>query len=51
MDTIKKLFSLLFITLFGLSLTGCGISVGVYSDADKYLIGNQIYNENNRLKL
>ena len=42
---MKKLFSLLFLTLFSLSLTGCGTSIGFYSDADKYLIGNQTYSE------
>ena len=40
---MKKLLSFLLLGLFGLSLTGCGASVGYYKDADKYVAGNQDY--------
>lgn len=43
---MNKSLSLLLLGLFGLSLTSCGTSVGFYADADKYLSGNQTYNEN-----
>ena len=46
MKIMKKLFGLILATLFGLSLTSCGTSVGFYDNADKYLIGNQTYTEN-----
>ena len=43
---MKKLFILFTSILCIFGLTGCGTSVGSYADADKYLVGNQIYDEN-----
>ena len=42
---MKKTLGLFLLGLFGLSLTGCGSSIGAYADADKYLAGNQTYSE------
>ena len=42
---MKKLFISFILGLLGLSLTGCGTSVGYYSDADKYTAGNKEYND------
>ena len=43
---MKKIFGFLLLGLLSLPLFGCGTSVGIYADADKYLAGNQTYSEN-----
>ena len=43
---MNKNLALLPLCVAGLSLTSCGVSCGVYADADKYLSGNQTYSEN-----
>ena len=40
---MKKLLALGFLSLMSISLTSCGMHVGNYADADKYLAGNQTY--------
>lgn len=42
---MKKLLSTILLGFIGISLSSC-TSYGVYDDADKYLVGNQTYNEN-----
>ena len=42
---MKKLFAFISLALMFLSLSGCGTSMGVYADADKYLVGEQNYIE------
>ena len=43
---MKKRFGLILLGIIGLTLSGCGVSGGIYPDGDKYLAGNQTYNEN-----
>lgn len=42
---MKKLLSTILLGFIGISLSSC-TSYGTYDDADKYLVGNQTYNEN-----
>ena len=42
---MKKLLGYFLLAVFGFSLLSCGTNFGVYPDADKYLVGNQIYDE------
>lgn len=43
---MKKLIALGLLGLMSLSLASCGVYVGRYANADKYLSGNQTYEEN-----
>lgn len=42
---MKKLLSTILLGFIGISLSSC-TNYGIYDDADKYLVGNQTYNEN-----
>lgn len=42
---MKKLLSTILLGFIGISLSSC-TRYGIYDDADKYLVGNQTYNEN-----
>ena len=43
---MKNKFAFISLGLIPLLLTGCGATMSVYPDADKYLVGNQTYEEN-----
>lgn len=43
---MKNKFFVGLLGLLSFSLVGCGPSIGIYADGDKYLAGNQVYDQN-----